>query len=552
MDTKTKRGFWIGINYSKTNLSLITASAILSIAFYLIYYNTKKTVAAVLFLALAIGAAFFFIKPIVDRDNKKNDINSNIPFFITAFSSLVTSDANIIDVLILLSKKEKLGYLRVEIEKILNLVKNWGMGLAEAINFVAKKTPSDLFSDFLTRFSHAIDSGQDLEEFTRSEVFSTMNSFETAYVSALYSFDLYRDIYVSLLLSFAFLITFIMIMPILIPINVFSVLMLSLIMVALGEFMLVYGISIVLPKDPLWHRTGIKTDTDIKMRNLFLISGTFSMMIFIVIDVMKIMFRIPFYFSFALIVTPLAYPSYVGTKMEREVQKKDEMYGSFIRSLSGSASARGNLLIDALKAIVMHDFGILSKDVNKLYRRLLYRINSLKAWKMFSADTGSHLIEIYSETYAESIDLGADALKSGMVISENFEKIVGLRKRKHSSVTSFVGIMYGITAGLAFSLAISYGILKIIDGIFSSFNLSSLGMTGIFLSPPSSSIFLIEIFLLIILFVHSFIGGISLKVSDGGRIINGLHHTVLMIWIVSFVVYGTMYITTILLGSTVS
>lgn len=288
------------------------------------------------------------------------------------------------------------------------------------------------------------------------------------------------------------------------------------------------------------------------MRNLFLISGTFSMMIFIVIDVMKIMFRIPFYFSFALIVTPLAYPSYVGTKMEREVQKKDEMYGSFIRSLSGSASARGNLLIDALKAIVMHDFGILSKDVNKLYRRLLYRINSLKAWKMFSADTGSHLIEIYSETYAESIDLGADALKSGMVISENFEKIVGLRKRKHSSVTSFVGIMYGITAGLAFSLAISYGILKIIDGIFSSFNLSSLGMTGIFLSPPSSSIFLIEIFLLIILFVHSFIGGISLKVSDGGRIINGLHHTVLMIWIVSFVVYGTMYITTILLGSTVS
>ncbi|PYB68869.1 flagellar assembly protein FlaJ [Thermoplasma sp. Kam2015] len=551
MDTKMKRGFWIGINYSKTDLMLIAGSAVMSVMFYLVYMATQKTFILILFSMLALGSAFLFLKPIIDRDNKKNDINSNIPFFITAFSSLATSDANIIDLLDILSKKEKLGYLRKELEKILNLVRNWGMGLAEAMTFVAKRTPSDIFSDFLTRFGHAIDSGQDIQEFARTEVFSTMNSFETAYTSALYSFDLYRDIYVSLLLSFAFLITFIMIMPILIPINITVVLSLSLLMVALGEFMLVYGISIVLPKDPLWHKTGIKTDTDIKMRNLFFISITASMMIFIILDVTKIIYKIPFYFTFAMIVSPIAYPSYIGSKMEREVQKKDEMYGSFIRSLSGSASARGNLLIDALKAIVMHDFGILSKDIDKLYKRLLYRINSLKAWKMFSADTGSHLIEIYSETYAESIDLGADALKSGMIVSENFEKIVGLRKRKHSSVTSFVGIMYGITAGLAFSLAISYGILKIIDGIFSGFNLSALGVTGIFLAPPSSSVYLIEIFLMIILFVHSFIGGVSLKVSDGGRIVHGLHHTVLMIWIVSFVVYGTLQITSILLSSTV-
>ncbi len=547
LDTKHARGFWLGINYSKIDLSMIATSAGLFLVFILIYLTTHGTYAFVMFTVTGLVSSFYFLKPIIDRDNKKNDINSSIPFFITAFSALATSDANVIEILDILSKKEKLGYIRNELEKIVKLVKNWGMGLGEAMALVAKKTPSDIFADFLTRFSHAIDSGQDMQEFSNSEVFSVMNSFETTYVSALYTFDLYKDMYVSLLLAFAFLITFIMIMPILIPMNIFSVLALSFLMISLGEFMLVYGIKIGLPKDPIWHDTGIKTDVSVKMKKLFMLAATLSMGLFIVIDLTGIMRIVPFYFSFAIVITPFAWPSYVGSKMENEVMKKDDMYGSFIRSLSGSASARGNIIIDALKAIVVHDFGVLSKDVNNLYKRLLYRIDSLRSWKMFSADTGSHLIEIYSETYAETVDLGADALKSGMIISGNFEKVVSMRKRRHSSVTGFVGIMYGLTAGLSFSLAISYGILKIIDGMFSKFNISSIGITGIFLSPPSSSIFMIEIFLVMILIVHSFIGGISLKVSDGGKIVHGLHHSILMVWIVAVMLYGTMYITSILL-----
>ncbi|MGC8608685.1 MAG: type II secretion system F family protein [Thermoplasmata archaeon] len=547
MDTKHARGFWMGIDYSKMDLSLIATSAVLFAVFVLIYFKTRGTYAFVMFAVMGLVSGFYFLKPIIDRDNKKNDINSSIPFFITAFSALATSDANVIEILDILSKKEKLGYIRNELEKVVKLVKNWGMGLGEAMSLVAKTTPSDLFSDFLTRFSHAIDSGQDMQDFANSEVFSVMNGFETTYISSLYTFDLYKDMYVSLLLAFAFLITFVMIMPILIPMNIFSVLALSFLMISLGEFMLVYGIKIGLPKDPIWHDTGIKTDVSVKMRNLFMIAATISMALFILLDLTKLIRILPFYISFAVIITPLAWPSYIGSKMENEIQKKDDMYGSFIRSLSGSASARGNIIIDALKAIVMHDFGILSKDVNNLYKRLLYRIDSLRSWKMFSADTGSHLIEIYSETYAETVDLGADSLKSGMIISSNFEKVISMRKRRHSSVTGFVGIMYGLTAGLSFSLAISYGILKIIDGMFSKFKVSSMGITGIFLSPPSSSIFMIEIFLIMILIVHSFIGGISLKVSDGGKIVHGLHHSVLMVWIVSLTVYGTLYITTMLL-----
>jgi flagellar protein FlaJ len=209
------------------------------------------------------------------------------------------------------------------------------------------------------------------------------------------------------------------------------------------------------------------------------------------------------------------------------------------------------MVIDALKSIVLHDFGTLTQDIRNLYRRLAYRIDSLRAWKYFSADTGSHLIEVFSESFVESIDLGADAAKAGAVVADNFDRVIRLRKRRHASVSSYIGVLYGITGGLAFSLAISFGVLEIINRVFATFNVSSLNSFGIFVSQPASSILMIEVFLVLILMLHSFIAGTALKFADGGRVIHGLHHFVIMTWIISLVMYGTLYLTSIMLGGAI-
>lgn len=499
-----------------------------------------------LLVAAALSGLLLFgilLKPVVERDSKKNDINSNIPFFVTAFATLSTSDSNRITQLDILSKKEKLGVVKDDLATIVNLVRNWRRGLSEASMLMAEKTPSDVFADFLSRFAHAIDSGQDFDDFVKTEADTVMSNFETAYQSALYSFDLYKDLYVSMLLAFAFLITFVMIMPVLIPINVIEVLSLSLLVVALGETMLVYGIKIVLPNDPIWHQTGIKTEMQRKIDRLFKLAGATSAAIAVALFASGLYNLIPIYFVIPIVATPLAYPSYVGSKYERRVSKQDDMFGSFIRSLSGSASARGNLLIDAMKAIILHDFGILTKDVRNLYRRLKYRVNSLNAWKFFSADTGSHLIEVFSGTYVESIELGADAEMAGEIVATNFDRVVRMRRRRHAAAQSYVGVLYGITGGLAFALGISFGVLKIINQIFSTFDTSTLSDYGIFVGQPASAVFLIEIFISMILFVHSFIAGTALKVADGGKMMHGIHHSIVMSWIVSIVIYGTLVIT---------
>lgn len=536
------------IEFKRRDLAVIGFSFTLIVIGIFLYNLSHDILMAAASLAGTMIILFIVLKPVLERDVAKSDINSNIPYFITAFATLSVSAANRIDMLELLAKKEKLGKIRNEMEKLVNLVKNWRRGLSEAAMFLSGMSPSEVFEDFLARFGHAIDSGQDFEEFVNNEADTVMNNFETTYISALYTFDLYKDLYVSLLLSFAFLITFVMIMPILISINMIQVLSLSMLTIILGEMMLVYGIKVVLPNDPIWHDTGIKTPLQLKIRKYMMIAITSCLAILTISVVMRLYDLLPWYFIIALIVTPLFLPGYVGSKAEKMVAKKDEMFGSFIRSLAGSAAARGNMIIEALKAIVLHDFGTLTVDIRSLYRRLAYRINNRSSWRNFSADTGSHLIEVFSESFVESVDLGADADRAGTVVADNFDKVIRLRKRRHASVASYVGVLYGITGGLAFSLAIAYGVLQIINKVFSTFNVSSLNSFGIFVAQPSSSMFLIEAFVVAILLVHSFIAGTALKVADGGKIAHSLHHFVIMTWIVTIVLYGTLRITTLILG----
>lgn len=545
-----RTGLFTGIEFKNKQVMYILASAG-SAGFLLMTYEYTGILYLLVGAGIAALALFgILLKPIIERDNRKNDINSNIPFFVTAFATLSTSDSNRITQLDILSKKDKLGLVKDDLGKIVNLVRNWKRGLSEAAMLMAEKTPSDVFADFLARFAHAIDSGQDFDDFVKTEANTVMSNFETTYQSALYTFELYKDLYVSMLLAFAFLITFVMIMPVLIPINVTTVLALSLMVVALGESMLVYGIKIVLPNDPIWHNTGIKSDIQIKLDNMFKFAAVGCAAIGISVYVSGLYRILPIYFLIPLIATPLAFPSYQGSKYERKVSKNDDMFGSFIRSLSGSASARGNLVIDALKAIVLHDFGVLTKDVRNLYKRLRYRVNSLSAWKFFSADTGSHLIEVFSGTFVESIELGADSELAGDIVARNFDRVVRMRRRRHAAAQSYVGVLYGITGGLAFALGISFGVLQIINQIFQTFNTSTLTNFGIFIGQPASAIVLVEVFISLILYVHSFIAGIALKIADGGKTIYGLHHAVMMSWIVAVVIYGTLQITgSILAGS---
>ena len=539
MHEAKRLGALTGIEFSTKGVAVVLIFTLISAIFFPLYIETKSTEYVILASVSMSMLLYGLLNPIVQRQNRKINIDGSIPFFITAFATLAVSGADRVEILKILARKEKLGYINEELKKIVNLTQNWKMSLGEISNFLAERTPSDLFADFLSRLGQATDSGQNFEEFLKTETSTVMANYENNYVSALYSFDLFKDIYISMLLAFAFMIAFIMIMPILIPVNMDVMMILAILAMVMGESMIVVGIKTVLPYDPIWQRTGIRTNTEIVLKIWFVGFGLMTLGLLAVFFLTPFFSSIPFYILFAVAITPLAIPSIIGSNTEKEIMKKEDMFGSFIRALSGSASSRGNIIIEALGEIQLHDFGKLTANIRDLYKRLVYRINTLIAWKDFSADTESRLVEVFSESFSESVELGSDAQKCGDIVADNFDRVTRMRKRRHSSISSFIGVMYGISAGLAFALSISYAILGFIGGIFSTFPTSFINDLGIFVAQPTNTMFTVELFIVIILFMHAFVAGTALKVGDGGKLIHGLHHFVAMVWLISITMIGT-------------
>ena len=277
MHEAKRLGALTGIEFSTKGVAVVLIFTLISAIFFPLYIETKSTDYVILASISMSMLLYGLLNPIVQRQNRKINIDGSIPFFITAFATLAVSGADRVEILKILARKEKLGYINEELKKIVNLTQNWKMSLGEISNFLAERTPSDLFADFLSRLGQATDSGQNFEEFLKTETSTVMANYENNYVSALYSFDLFKDIYISMLLAFAFMIAFIMIMPILIPVNMDVMMILAILAMVMGESMIVVGIKTVLPYDPIWQRTGIRTNTETVLKIWFLGFGLMTL-----------------------------------------------------------------------------------------------------------------------------------------------------------------------------------------------------------------------------------------------------------------------------------
>lgn len=211
------------------------------------------------------------------------------------------------------------------------------------------------------------------------------------------------------------------------------------------------------------------------------------------VAVLRSRYSIPEPFILAGVLTPpFFYLGHVVNNEERSIFRKDENFPAFIRSLSSSLAASGASLVLVLKYLSAHDFGSLTDDIKALYRRLAIRVDRDRAWDFFIAGTGSWLVGIFSEIFRESLRMGAEPDYVGLVISRNFERLVRLRRKRQQSISSFVGIIYGLTGGaFAFSLAASFQVAVSITQMFSQMNISTeyIGEL-IHVIPPSGMRFL--------------------------------------------------------------
>jgi flagellar protein FlaJ len=374
-----------------------------------------------------------------------------------------------------------------------------------------------------------MDSGENVELFLRSEQKVVMNAFDTMYKDALHSIDTLKEIYMSMVMALLFVVSFAIILPVIMGMDANFLMIGSIVMFMGTEILLVYFAKLRVPKDKIWHTLDIETDADRKIKFSFPVSIFLCFLISIPILMWN---KLPITIEIAAILTPLLITGRVANIEENKIKRKDDNFASFIRSLGASSGARGGLVNESLRQLIYHDFGPLTKNVRELYSRLNTRISKIRSWEFFAAGTGSNLIERFGTMFAEGTHIGGKPEVIGEIISDNVMEINSLRKLRYSSSSSLTSMMYGLTAGIAFTMFLSLTIVMMLTKVFTEANMPEGVDIGISISAAAGMNFDVMTFLIMGMLVgHSFLSAILIRVVDGGHMFNIYTHFVGLLWV---------------------
>ncbi len=536
-------------------LPSLLGAVILFFVIYFVLYSMLEPLG--MFRVLILTVPIFVILPAVlyikmVEVRMKNEIDNNIHFYITHMGALSTSEIDRKELMKILSERSEYKALAEETRKIFLLMSKWRRNLAQACRFIAKRTPSKIFSDFLDRMAHELDSGEDFKEFIRREQKVVMEDFVTLYNGRMYSIDIFKEIYVSIILSLSFFAAFAIIMPFLTGINVKTTIYLVMVFFFITEAGVLLYLKAVVPEDPLWQTSGEYTEIDIKIYRIFTVSLFVFLALFtglLYLNYVLKLIDLPFTFLMAMAITPFLIPGFLARKEEKLISEKDRNAPSFIMSLGASSSARGGNILESLKYLTAHDFGALTEDVKSLYKRLNSRINKKRAWEKFAISTNSNLIYRFTDMFVEAISLGAEPIDVAEIVSSNFITINNLRKRRAQTTSSFIGIAYGVIIGISFALYISFGVVESMNNLYSSLDIPTEMIGSILHVVPSEDLTFVSRLITLLMLIHAALSTIAIKVMDGGRITAGLVHMVGMMWVAAIAGYVSQITITSLLST---
>jgi len=511
----------------KFGIPVISFGVILSVVLLLALPDVFSGSAGMICYFLPLFCVMFvLVYPKMQLDAKRIQIEQNMHFFITHVGVLATSDMPLIAVLGLIGQKKQYMALATEIEKIFNLINSWHMSTPDACRFVAKRTPSKIFADFLDRFAHALESGEDPETFLMIEQDVVMREFEILFRGSLTRIANLQEMYMSLVMSLLFMGSLGIIMPLITGGSPVGIVGMTVFLFLFMEVMMLFMMKSKAPKDTLWH-TLDKTDDEKKMMALYpmmfvlcAITGIISVALF--------SDRLQPQMILAVTIAPLAFPGVVFGRQEKNIKRGDDNYPSFIRSLGASASSRGGIVEYALKELRLHDFGALTQAIRNLYTRLSTGIDKMKSWNHFSLETGSNLIQRCNEMFIESVDVGGKPDLIGNIISDNFIHIISLRKLRYDAGAGITGTLYGLTGGVSATLYLSLAVVEKMKETLSEVDLPEGAIGG--LLTGDFNVLAVNILLITILIGHAIISSFLIRVIDGGSPYTAPIHIVGMYW----------------------
>ncbi|QLH79344.1 archaellar assembly protein FlaJ [Halosimplex rubrum] len=506
---------------------------------------------------LMLASAVFYPKILLSQ--RKSELNNQFHLVVTHMTVLATTNIDRIEVFRQLAKQDQYGEMAAEIGRVVELVDTWNLSLDDACRRRAKQVPSDAVSDFFDRLSYTLGAGQALDDYLVSEQDQIIANYKTVYQGTLDNLEVMKDLYLSMILSMTFALVFAVVLPVLTgtnPTMTVSAVIVLYVFVQSGFYLAIRSMA---PHDPLWYHPEDKpSPVEGKIRNAT-IAGTalsggllaFSLVGMLGIspvtldDVVFFVDPLPLPFYAAIPILPLLIPGLVVNAEEKKIKARDEEYPSFIRALGATEGAKQSTTSTVLESLRKKDFGPLTDDVDNLYKRLNMRIETTQAWRHFTAECRSSLIQKFSEMYLIGREMGGDPKLLGELISENMMEVQQLRQRRTQATTTLVGLLYGITAASTFAFFIGLQVVNILASMSldlqsgtENFDVGSLINTEVYNIP------LIEFLLIVIIMFGAMLSALMVRTVDGGHKINTYVHFVALTWLGSITAVMTKWLVT--------
>lgn len=548
-----------------------------------------------LIMIAPIIAGLMVAYPLFKWEQRGSEIDREMHLFITRMGVLSASESARKEMFDIISKMREYRSLAVEINKIFILVDKWNVSLERACRFVAQTTPSELLGDFLNRLAHAVEGGEPAESFFQTEQVVVMNAYSVKYQSAMTSVEWWKESFVSVVVAVLFILVVAAIAPFIVPgedPNVWLAYGVAAFLVVEVLFLLV--LQAIVPGENIWHNMALRTLVHVSIRRglwasfilsvayvmivafippsgpgniLLMVSWAMSLILLVVSllvyprlepalleGVMASGALVSVFFmatlvtgnlyaplAMAFIVTPWVVPGRYINVEEEKIKRRDDNFAAFLRSMGAAVAATSKDITVPLSKLRRHDFGPLSKNIDDLYKRLSLRILRPQAWEYYSAESLSELISKFTEMYVEGIKAGGSPKKVSQIISDNFLKIVGLRKLKYASSDTLTLMLYGL--GMAISFILYFTMIAMTNfshmGIDLQKTLSGAGEGGAQISQSigflsinlgNFNFTLFGALVLLMLAAHSFLSAVMTRVISGGHRAGAMWHFVLIFW----------------------
>ncbi|MBP1662361.1 MAG: Type secretion system domain protein [Thermoplasmatales archaeon] len=484
--------------------------------------------------------------PYITWKNRESDINGKMHFFITHIRVLAISDLTLKDIVNVIGGNKAYKSLGEELRRISVLADQWRVPISKTFRFIGERTPSKILRDFLDRFSQSLDSGVEHREFIEHEQDAVLQEYKTIYEASNENIVILSEVYVSLLIAIIFVMSMGIVLPMIMGSqDMGSFIYVSSFMLLASEGMLLYLLRSMIPPDEMWHSTGEKGEIELSLLKTFKTTLFISILLLIVVFITKfylnlsILTMIPIEVLIVAAFTPLILPGVKTLREEEHMSRKERNFMGFLPALGSISTMRGGRINDSVYYLSEKDYGILTKHIRDLYRRLRTRINDDAAWEWFGVDTGSNYIQRSCEMFRQATAAAANPRTVSRMITENIRKIRDLRVKKLAIVRTTSALLAGITFGISFAIYISFVVARHLNGILISSNAGhpfegTKIDVGAILTTVPPEVFTQNFFLIfIVLIAHSFLMGLTIRSLRGSHFLVTFFYFIPFAWIVT-------------------